>query len=376
MRVLFISHDASRSGAPTALLQILRSLKQYHPDIEFDLLLLAGGALVAEFEDICPVIKGYSKQNLAYRILRRLGLCYFAYPFLNKCRKGLYDCIYANTILSIEAAVLIKHKLQIPLIGHIHEPGSVLKKVGISKEHFSELDNIITVSEMSAKSIVDYYHIPRNSISVQHPFSLWIEKYLHGDAILRPIKTPEDFIIGILFSDNWKKSTETVSIVVKHFFVKYPDVKCRFNVVGPMSETSRFRLMFDLERMNLLDKVSFIGAVERPLDYIADFDVFLLLSREESFSLTAEEAALMQTPIVGYEGATGAAEWIQKGAGILVPYMDIDKLADSLFYLYSNEEALQKYGIQGRKLVVDMYEEEKSMSVVANTIKNTNNICL
>lgn len=376
MRVLFISHDASRSGAPTALHQIMRGLKQYHAEIEFDLLLLAGGPLEKEFEAICPIIKGYNSPHLMNRIFRRLGLRRYVYPYLHRCRKGRYDCIYANTILSIEAAVLIKHKLKIPLIGHVHEAESSIRKVGISREDFAKLDKIITVSELAARNIEDYYGVPRESISIQHPFSLWIEKILNGDVFIHPTKKSDSFIIGIFFSDNWRKSTETVSIVVKHFFVKYPDAKCRFDVVGPLSEKSRYRLEFDLKRMNLLDKVRFVGAVERPLDYFFCFDVYLLLSREESYSLTAEEAAIMQTPIVGYEGATGAAEWIQKGAGILVPYMDIDKLADSLFYLYSNEEALQKYGIQGRKLVVDMYEEEKSMSVVANTIKNTNNICL
>lgn len=370
MRVLFISQDASRSGAPTALLQILRGLKQYHHEIEFDLLLLNDGPLMSEFARLCPVLLGKHKYTIPHGIFRHLKIGRYLHPYLHLCKKGRYDCIYANTILTFEAAIKIKKKLEIPLVGHIHEAESSLYKVGITREQIEEFDQLLTVSELAAKAIADIYQIPREAISIQHPFSFWVEQYLKGDILVKSTDSTDCYTIGLLFSDNWRKSVETVSMIVKLFDTKYHHIKYCFEIVGPISNQSRYRLEFDFKRMKLEEKVHFVGAVNNPLDYFAHFDVFLLLSREESYSLTAEESAIVETPIVGYEGATGAAEWIQNGAGILVPYMDIDKLTDSLYLLYTNEQLRKSYGKQGRKMICEMYENEKKMDVIADIIKS------
>ena len=122
--------------------------------------------------------------------------------------------------------------------------------------------------------------------------------------------------------------------------------------------------------MHLYDKIRWIGAVKKPLDYQAGFDVFLLLSREESFSLTAEEAAITGTPIIGFEGATGAAEWIKEGAGILVPYMDYDALADALYKMYCDPKLREFLGLKGKEIITNHYKEDSQMKTIFNIIKN------
>src|ERR1041384_4246003 len=52
---LFIGHDASKTGAPTVLLHLLRWIKQNRSDYFFDLLLLTGGELETEFRKVCDV---------------------------------------------------------------------------------------------------------------------------------------------------------------------------------------------------------------------------------------------------------------------------------------------------------------------------------
>jgi hypothetical protein len=54
-RILFIGHDATRSGAPFVLLHLLRWLRKNAPDLEFELLLLSGGELEREFRQLCTV---------------------------------------------------------------------------------------------------------------------------------------------------------------------------------------------------------------------------------------------------------------------------------------------------------------------------------
>ena len=96
------------------------------------------------------------------------------------------------------------------------------------------------------------------------------------------------------------------------------------------------------------------------------------MSREESFSLAAQEAAIMSTPIVGFQGATGAGEWIQNGAGILVPYLDLDKFAEALYKLLVDNELRESMGMRGKQIVTNMYYRD---SQIPETIRAIKNIC-
>ena len=49
-RILFISHEATRTGAPFVLLYLMQWLKQ-NTNYEADVLLLKGGPLAADFKD-------------------------------------------------------------------------------------------------------------------------------------------------------------------------------------------------------------------------------------------------------------------------------------------------------------------------------------
>ena len=72
--VLFISHDASLTGAPLVLLNLLRWLKRNRP---FGLRILVGtsnGHLFPEFEAIGRVSSFAPANTLVNRVLRRLKL--------------------------------------------------------------------------------------------------------------------------------------------------------------------------------------------------------------------------------------------------------------------------------------------------------------
>ena len=59
MKVLFISHEASQTGAPFALLQELKYLRDNHKDIECEVLMLWRGDLFDEFKKLFPTFKGW-----------------------------------------------------------------------------------------------------------------------------------------------------------------------------------------------------------------------------------------------------------------------------------------------------------------------------
>lgn len=371
MRILFISHKCDRSGAVMALLQELHFLKENHKDIDAHVLMLKGGELLEDFSKLYPVIYKNNRNSIPNRIMRRFRKEKYKYPYLSLCKKNKYDCIYANTVATFDAAIHLKKKLGIPLIGHVHEAESLILEFNINGNEFKEFNQIITVSELAKNNLVNTYSYPIEKIYIQHPFSIWLERYLKDDVTINPIKFKSDvFTIGLFCYGGWQKSLETIPFVIRAFFKKYPDAKCQIVVVGKIGNSMLYHTKYDLKKMNLNDKVQWIGAVQNPLDYQAGFDVFLLLSREESFSLSAEEASITETPIIGFEGATGAAEWIKDGAGLLVPYMDFEALADALYQLYTDTELRQSLGKNGKKIVTKLYENDSKMENIYNAIMN------
>lgn len=127
-KVIFISHDASRTGAPIVLLHFLKWFKA-NTDIPFQILLRNGGELEPEFEALAPVSvfnkEIPSKRGLFENISRRLGLqekvnqVYFSNLKEQFIQENI-GLIYSNTITNIEALELLDD-LEFPVISHVHE---------------------------------------------------------------------------------------------------------------------------------------------------------------------------------------------------------------------------------------------------------------
>lgn len=363
MRILFISHQANRSGAPFALLQELKHICRNCDDIQPIVLLLAMGELESEFKSLCPTIYWNSFWP---RIIRKLRID----SLLTKVFS--IDCIYANSIVSLDVALFIKQRLNCPLIVHTHESDSYLKRFIKSAEILKNVDGFVTVSEFSKRCLVQHFCVLDSKVYIQRPFSPWVVKAIEGTInMLSIIRTDTEFVIGTICNGTWQKAPELIAIVANLFFKKYPDANCIFKIAGIDKESDAYyHIVYDLERMHLMDKVNLMGRVERPLDCYPLFDIFLLLSREDSFPLVAEEAALSRLPIVGFENATGAAEWIKDSCGLLVPYLDLDALVDSLYILYTNEDLRKQFGNCAKCVIEKMYHEESPMTNVMKVIKS------
>ena len=73
-KVLFVGHDATRTGAPFVLLHLLRWLKT-NTSVDFRLLLLGGGELVPEFAEVSQVsVLASGKDNIIRKALRHYGI--------------------------------------------------------------------------------------------------------------------------------------------------------------------------------------------------------------------------------------------------------------------------------------------------------------
>jgi glycosyltransferase involved in cell wall biosynthesis len=279
------------------------------------------------------------------------------------------DCIYCNSIVSLDVGLILKKNSNIPLILHVHESESYLNSYARSKNYLCDVDSFITVSGLCKNILIEKYGVSPDKVYIQYPFSPWVMNVIENNIEGISGEKKAELTIGTICNGTWPKAPELITLVADLFYKKFPHIKCKFMVVGISKESDTYyHIEYDLEKMHLQDKVTLAGQVNDPLDCYSQFDVLLLHSREESFSLVAEEAAVMGKPIVGFEGATGAAEWIKDECGILVPYMDLNALAEALYKLCSNDQLRMELGKNAKRKMVNIYKEEAQMKNVISAL--------
>ena len=123
-RILFITHESSRTGAPMVLLHFIKWLKQNQPAIVLDILSLKDGSMDEEFKMSMKnyynyeLIKKTKKKSRFNNLINKIKfnqkektIKYYIPDLFNND----YDLIYANTIVSIPVAIDIKAKLIKPI---------------------------------------------------------------------------------------------------------------------------------------------------------------------------------------------------------------------------------------------------------------------
>ena len=114
MKILFISHEGTRTGAPFVLLHFINWLKAIGNGFTFDTLVLSDGDLVQEFRKSSEKVflKHDCYPSFYQRIRSRInGVDYKAINENREAKsyhKGNYDLIYANSVASLDMAIRLK----------------------------------------------------------------------------------------------------------------------------------------------------------------------------------------------------------------------------------------------------------------------------
>ncbi len=148
-RLLFVSHDASRTGAPVALLNILRWLRANDPR-EMRVILRSAGPLESKFRELAETIVVTDPRS-ATDLLQEVSLIYS-----NTGTNGLF-------LRELEAE-------SIPIITHIHEMPLILESFGREnlEEVIRQTRHYVACSEPVFESLQSHYRIPPGMISLVH----------------------------------------------------------------------------------------------------------------------------------------------------------------------------------------------------------------
>jgi glycosyltransferase involved in cell wall biosynthesis len=365
-KILFISHDASRAGAPLVLLHFLQWLQKEGKKIKMDIVFLKGGDLMSDFNkvsqncyDLAKIKKEKSFLNKMYSyVLNKLIVNTYSLSkkrsHVNKIyiyvlhklndnsdslfksiAKNEYDVIYANTIVSVPLGTKLKgfSKNDPKLIVHIHELNTAINKYLPNFNDFiPQINQFVSVSKLVMKNLNENWGINPQINQLVYPFS--------DRKIQKDINENKYFEVGASGVVQGRKGDDLFIQVANYIKIRYPEVKIKFTWVGYLNDLQRSLIESDLEKANLKETVFFVGEQKQPENYFKNFDVFLMTSREDPFPLVCIELGKSGIPIICFENATGTEEILDNGGGFIVSYIDIVSMADKLI-LYYNDEALR-----------------------------------
>lgn len=158
--------------------------------------------------------------------------------------------------------------------------------------------------------------------------------------------------VGVIGSLLPIKGQRTLLQAAPRILERFPDV--RFLLAGEGPERPALE---ELARP-LGDRVTLAGFLPDPLDALAGFEVAVVPSTVETFSLVSLEAMALERPLVASR-VGGVPEVVEDGVtGTLVPTQDPEALASAVCAYLADPERAARHGRAGRERVLERFTQD------------------
>jgi glycosyltransferase involved in cell wall biosynthesis len=136
------------------------------------------------------------------------------------------------------------------------------------------------------------------------------------------------------------------------------------------------RLLHPLQRrarkLEIEDRVVFLGFVEQMPAFFNSIDIFLLTSQYEGFGYVIAEAMASSKPVVAFD-IKSSAEIVEHGVtGYLTSRRNIQELAQRVRDLAKDHKLREKMGNAGRKRAEELFSFEKNQTEILDLITSDN----
>jgi len=153
------------------------------------------------------------------------------------------------------------------------------------------------------------------------------------------------------------RPVKRVADIIRAFALIRRKISSRLLLVGEGPDREQAE---DLAReLGILGSTAFLGQHTSTECFYSIADLFLMTSKNEAFGLAALEAMSAQVPVVGYAGG-GLNEVVRDGeTGFLVPFGQIEKLAERSLELLKDRERARAMGRRAREVVLENYVPDR-----------------
>lgn len=355
-RLVIVSHDAHPHGAQYLALNLARRYHEWFK-CKVDVVLLGEGRLRDEFARWATVhdLAGIDPLGVEARHLaRRLYAGGARHAIANTTVSGLFAKVLKDTGLRV--------------VGLVHELPGVIHGFGLL-EHARALAANVDCMVFPAAIVRDRFNecagaaAARVAIRAQGLYKL--NRFAHpgGRAEARRrlrqalgIAGDASIVVCVGYADPRKGIDLFVEVGLRVMAVR-DDV--HFLWVGTFDPALEQAIHDTVRGSGRKGRFHFPGATADTDLYFAGADVYALTSREDPFPSVVLEALQVGVPVVGFSGAGGFVELLERGTGVLVPAFDPRAFGGAVLELLDERQRAAAIGTRGRELVADEFEFRK-----------------
>lgn len=375
-KILFVSHDAHKGGAQAVLLNTIKWFAE-HTSINIRVLCLEGGVLLPRFQELAETIALSELQDSPdgdpEELMERL---------LDFC-SGRPDLIYGNSVAAGKAYAWLS-KLNVPILTHVHELERSINRyaAGFIADVLAYSTHYVACSEAVRQNLIKTHGVDRSNISVVYAS---IDKELLEDEAVIKNKKELRSKLGLV-----AKKTMILGCGLGMPFRKGADLFVQLGEVLRQHGRSDFHLYWvggfesnetdpehgtwtdyqkRLATSGLSSFVTFLGFKENVKEYYQAADIFVLPSREDPFPLVALEAAKSRLPVVCFADAGGAPDLVGDDAGFIVPFEDVEVMAEKVSLLLDDVDLRTKMGNRAREKFLSHFTVERTTPRLLSTCR-------
>ncbi|MDE5901964.1 MAG: glycosyltransferase family 4 protein, partial [Muribaculaceae bacterium] len=244
------------------------------------------------------------------------------------------DVIHSHDWLTYPAGIHAKNITGKPLVIHVHATdfdrsrGNVNPTVfAIEKDGMENADHIITVSELTRRTVIDKYGISPDKVTTVHNAVIPLSDHL----LNLPKPENKDKVITFLGRITMQKGPEYFVEAAAKVLQKTKNVRFVMAGSGDMMD-AMIRLV---AKRGIADRFHFTGFLkgDQVYEMLRASDVYVMPSVSEPFGISPLEAMEMGVPSI-ISKQSGCAEILDNV--IKTDYWDIDAMADAMHSIVTN----------------------------------------
>ncbi len=345
-----MSHEGSLTGAPMALLHLVRWLRD-NSRIEPEVAILRDGPLTAQFEEVGPTTVLGTEADWPAAEQRRAPAARqgprqgrppspgVAAPARRRTDRGA-RAVYLNSAASVR---LLHHLPRADaVIAHVHELRSAL---GWSLPPLDQelvrrrVDHVIAAADCVADNLVRQLGLARTDITRIYEFidppRVLAPPERDRTEVLASLGIPPDaLVVGGSGWADWRKGIDLFTQLARDIDRRGRDDVHLLWVGGLPGGDDGEQIAFDAAQAG--GRLHLVGLQSRPHDWYRAFDVLALTSREDPYPLVGLEAGLLEVPLICFDRSGGMTELVRRSvdeglgeSGVVVPYLDVEAMADA-----------------------------------------------
>lgn len=295
--LLVVAHEATRTGSPKVLLDLLRYTIP-RLEVPVAVRLLAGGELAADLRSVATA------------------------PDDGSLPAG----VVVNGALAASVLVQIG---PVPSLVYVHEEGDALRFLGRDAVDglIEHADTVLCVSEASRRDLIEL-GVDAERVAVLPPLVSAVTRP-SPDAIAAArteigIDPDVPLVVGC-GEAGWRKGTDLFVATAQRIAEHRP---AHFVWVGRRGRGFSRVLSLDARLSGLGDRLHWIDEVADAVPYLAVADLLMMTSREDPQPLVPMEAAWVDTPTVGF-AIGGLVDLAGAGSAVVVEFPDVNGLAEA-----------------------------------------------